>query len=120
MALQQVEPETTAQWEEFFINKLRVSKDIDRKYTEAFVDEGYDGESIKHLLAYSTPGLPSPPLLELGLKAGHCLKLAIFFNPLQLPVLATQQLTTLAPWHQPIHRVTDHTYDINLHNYNLR
>ena len=81
MALQELEPETTAQWEEFFINKLRVSKDIGRKYAEAFVDEGYDGESIKHLLAYSTPGVPSPPLLELGLKAGHCLKLAIFFNP---------------------------------------
>ena len=81
MALRENEPETTEQWEEFFTNKLKVSKDIGQQYAAAFADEGYDGGSIKHLLAYSTPGIPSPSLLELGVKAGHCLKLSMYFNP---------------------------------------
>ena len=83
MALQRAELETVEQWTAFLIKDLKVSEETASKYANAFVDQGYCGETMKHILGYATPGLPSPLLLDLGLKAGHALKLAMFFALLQ-------------------------------------
>ena len=81
MALQELG--TEAEWETFFTTNLKTSKEVSKKYAKSFVSEGYCGESIKHLLMYAPRGVPAAALLALGVKAGHCLKLAVCLNPPQ-------------------------------------
>ena len=50
-------------------------------YADLLVKEGYCGQTIGHVLTHSTPGIPSPTLLKLGFKAGHCIKIAMAFVP---------------------------------------
>ena len=71
---------TIRQWEEFLNRELNISKSKSRRYAGVLVDEEYDEESIKFLLANSTPGVASSTLLKLGIKPGHCLLLAMHFG----------------------------------------
>ena len=79
MALQN-ELVTDKEWEEFLVKELSVPIEKARTYASSFVDEGYSKDSITHLLAHSLPGQPPQLLLDLGLKVGHCLKLASYFS----------------------------------------
>ena len=81
MALQVNELVTDQEWEEFLINELRIPKDTAQTYAASLANEGHCRESITHLLTFSTPGQPSPLLTQLGIKVGHCLKLAAHFTP---------------------------------------
>ena len=67
------------QWKEFLNSELNISKSNSWRYAGVFVDEEYDEEPIKYLLANSTPGVPSSTLLLLGIKAGHCVMLAMYY-----------------------------------------
>ena len=74
------EIESQRDWVKFFNTELKLEQDVANKYAEALFNEGYCGKTIGHLLSHST-GIPSPSLLQLGFKAGHCLKMAMQFNP---------------------------------------
>jgi hypothetical protein len=68
-------------WKKFFSTELELDNEIAKKYADVLYDEGYCRETICHLFNHSTPGVPPPSLLELGIKAGHCLKMALHFTP---------------------------------------
>lgn len=68
-------------WIDLFSTKLGMQLETARKYAHVLSNDGYCMETMKHLLSHSMPGVPCTTLLELGIKAGHCLKMALYFNP---------------------------------------
>ena len=82
MALR-TDPESQRDWKKFFNTELKLQQEVAEKYSEVLYNNGYDGQTIRHLLSHSTHGIPSPSLTEMGIKAGHCLKMALYFVPQQ-------------------------------------
>ena len=81
MALQENVPETEKEWKTFLISKLKFSAEVAKNYAELLFNEGYCGETMKHLFAHATPGQAPQSLLTLGVKVGHCLKLEMLLRP---------------------------------------
>ena len=69
------------EWTEFFGTTLGIRLALAKEYAQVLSDDGYCMTTVKHLLIHATPGVPCSTLLELGIKAGHCLKMALHFNP---------------------------------------
>ena len=83
MALQNSgdKPESVDEWEKFFTDNLRVSQEVASVYASALLDNGYCWDTVKMVLQMNTPvAQPCPTLLQLGFKAGHCLKMSILLN----------------------------------------
>ena len=70
---------TVRDWKKFFGTELKFEQDIAEKYANVMFDNGYCDQSIDHLLRHSPPGVPPPSLLSLDIKAGHCLKMSMYF-----------------------------------------
>ena len=86
MALRTSELESKRDWVKFFNTDLKLELEVANGYADSLMKEGYCGKTIGHLLTHSTPGIPAQLLLDLGFKAGHCLKVAMAFVP---PIFST-------------------------------
>ena len=75
--------ETVAEWEEFFVKKLKLSTSTAQAYATSLFNEGYCEETVRRVLENTPPDQPSPTLSKLGIKAGHCLKMAVHMLPNQ-------------------------------------
>jgi hypothetical protein len=81
--------ETVAEWESFFVKKLKLSVSTAQSYAQLLYNEGYCGQTVCRVLENTPPDQPSSTLSQLGIKAGHCLKMAVHFLPNQSASIGT-------------------------------
>ena len=94
MALRRTVIESEDQWKSFFSEQLCFrNKEIVASYAKKFCEDGYCDQSIRLLLENTPPGKPSPDLLALGIKPGHCLKMAGYFVPSQSVSVANNSVS---------------------------
>ena len=72
-------PESLKEWKEL-LSELGFKQETSKAYADALFNEGYSGRNVRHLCAHS-PGVPPPSFLDLGIKAGHCLTISLYFCP---------------------------------------
>ena len=73
--------ESVDEWNAFFSEKLNLSATHALSYAQKLYEEGYCDQSVRLMLENTPSGQPSPALLTLGIKPGHCLRMAVYFLP---------------------------------------
>ena len=83
-------PESVEEWENYFMNSLKVTKEVACNYASALVNNGYCWETVKLVVQNTPTAQPCQSLLEMGFKEGHCLKMAMFLKsneqPSEIPI----------------------------------
>ena len=78
-------PESVEEWEDYFMDSLKVTKEVACNYASALVKNGYCWETFKLVVQNTPTAQPCQSLLEIGFNLGHCLKMAMFLKSNEQP-----------------------------------